>query len=98
MLRGICPSLLSSWYQEVSPRSLASILSKDFQLADSKIEGLTVIGSLVGTEDELVELMEMAGKGEIRSVLEIYEHKELGEVLKKLSKGDITGRAVIRIR
>jgi len=56
---------------------------------------LTVIGSLVGTEEELGELLQMAVRDEIMPVGDIYEFEKLGDVLEKLAKGQIIGRAVM---
>ena len=58
---------------------------------------MTVIGSLVGTEEELGELLQMAVRDEIMPVGDIYEFEKLGDVLEKLAKGQIIGRAVMKI-
>jgi alcohol dehydrogenase, propanol-preferring len=61
------------------------------------VRGIRVLGSSVGTEREMNELLEMAATGEIRPMVDIYEFSELGEVLQKLQKNEVGGRAVVRL-
>ncbi|KIN06833.1 hypothetical protein OIDMADRAFT_46758 [Oidiodendron maius Zn] len=61
------------------------------------IRGLKVIGSSVGTEEEMEELLGMAVKGDVVSNIEVFELAELDDVVQKLVKAQIVGRAVMKI-
>jgi NAD+-dependent secondary alcohol dehydrogenase Adh1 len=56
---------------------------------------LTVEGSLVGNYIELVDLIELAKQGKVRVIVSKYKLEEVGEVLERLKKGEIVGRAVL---
>lgn len=59
------------------------------------VRGITVIGSTVGTMEEMDELLQLAVLGKVSSHIETYPFKEVNEVLKRLNKGAISGRAVL---
>lgn len=61
------------------------------------VRGISVVGSSVGTESEMNELMEMAAKGEIKPIVEVFGFKELGHVLERLQRNEVSGRAVVRL-
>jgi len=61
--------------------------------------GYTIVGSSVGSEDEMKELLEMAARGEVVPRIQIYdfEEKTINEVLHKLHRSEFTGRAVLKL-
>lgn len=59
------------------------------------VRGLSILGSSVGTEKEMAELLGMAAEGKVKAIVEVFEFSKLDEVLQKLEKNQITGRAVI---
>jgi propanol-preferring alcohol dehydrogenase len=61
------------------------------------IRGLKVLGSSVGTEVEMEEPLEMAVKGSVVPHIEIFELSELDDVVQRLAKAQIIGRAVMKI-
>lgn len=65
-----------------------------FQLV---IRGISVLGSSVGTENEMNELLEMAAQGKIKPTVELFDFDDLDEVLQKLQKNEIAGRAVVTL-
>lgn len=59
--------------------------------------GAQVIGNFTGTLAEMVELVELARKGIIAPVVTgSYRLEEANEVLAKLERGEISGRAVLK--
>jgi propanol-preferring alcohol dehydrogenase len=61
------------------------------------IRGLRVVGSSVGTEAEMEELLEMAVKGDVTPHIEMFDLSDLDDVVQKLARAQIVGRAVIKI-
>lgn len=61
------------------------------------IKGLKVVGSTVGTETEMEELLEMAVNGDVVPHIEMFELSELDVVVQRLANAQIVGRAVMKI-
>ncbi|KAH8812274.1 Zn-dependent alcohol dehydrogenase [Xylogone sp. PMI_703] len=61
------------------------------------IRGLKLIGSSVGTEEEMEELLDMAVNGDIVPHVELFDLSELHEVVYKLDKAQMYGKAVLKI-
>ncbi|KAI9931704.1 hypothetical protein ASPWEDRAFT_105589 [Aspergillus wentii DTO 134E9] len=59
--------------------------------------GLSIIGSSVGTEDQMTELLEQAGRGEITPSIEVFDWTETPSLIEQLKDDAITGRAVVRL-
>src|SRR6187402_712779 len=55
------------------------------------VRGISVVGSSVGTESEMNELMDMAAKGEVKPIIEVFDFKELGNVLERLQRNEVSG-------
>ncbi|RAL16457.1 zinc-dependent alcohol dehydrogenase [Aspergillus homomorphus CBS 101889] len=61
------------------------------------VKGLTIVGNSAGTAKEMDELMEMAVAGDVKAHIEVYELDHIDEVLERLGRSEIDGRAVVRI-
>lgn len=61
------------------------------------VRGISVFGSSVGTEQEMKSLLEMASKGKIKAIVDVFDFQELDEVLEKLRINGISGRAVVKL-
>ncbi|GLA85875.1 hypothetical protein AtubIFM56815_010122 [Aspergillus tubingensis] len=59
--------------------------------------GLTIVGNSAGTAKEMEELMEMAVKGDVTAHIECFEFDCIDDVLQRLGRSEIEGRAVVRI-
>lgn len=55
-----------------------------------------MVGSAVGTRAEMRELLDLAAAGKVRCEVEIHRLDAINEVLKRMDRGEITGRAVIK--
>lgn len=55
------------------------------------------MGNSAGTSTEMDELMTMAVKGDIQAHIECFELDQINAVLQQLRRGEIDGRAVVRI-
>ncbi len=70
------------------------------QLANSSLtvlSGLTVVGSSVGTAQEMQELLEMAVKGDVVPQVSVFDLDEINTVLERLARFEIGGRVVLKI-
>ncbi|GFN16309.1 hypothetical protein AtubIFM55763_000341 [Aspergillus tubingensis] len=61
------------------------------------VKGLTIVGNSAGTAKEMEELMEMAVKGDVTAHIECFEFDCIDDVLQRLGRSEIEGRAVVRI-
>ena len=60
------------------------------------VKGLKIIGSTVGNREQMKQLMQLAAQGKVKPEIEEFEFEELAEVIERLNKSQMTGRAVIR--
>ena len=59
--------------------------------------GAEVLGNFTGSRDELIELVDLARRGIVTPVLDgVYPLSEANEVLHRLERGGVRGRAVLR--
>jgi alcohol dehydrogenase, propanol-preferring len=63
----------------------------------ARMTGLRVVGSSVGTESEMAELLEMALARDMVPIVKIYEFDMVREVIQKLTRSQIGGKVVLRI-
>ncbi|KAL2217968.1 alcohol dehydrogenase [Thermoascus aurantiacus ATCC 26904] len=61
------------------------------------VKGLTIVGNSAGTAQEMDELLEMAVAGDVKAHIEIFDFNEIDNVLQKLGRSEIDGRAVVKI-
>jgi propanol-preferring alcohol dehydrogenase len=63
------------------------------------LKGLHVTGSLVGTVEEMRELIQLAADGKVKThVGRIAKLSEINEVFEELEKGKLVGRAILEIQ
>jgi propanol-preferring alcohol dehydrogenase len=68
-----------------------------FPLPMFPLRGAQVIGSFTGTLTELSELVQLAANGVVTPVVSgRYKLEEANEVLQKLGRGEVSGRAILR--
>ena len=61
------------------------------------IRGLRIIGSSVGTATEMQEMLDMAVAEDVTPTVEVFDFETVDEVLQKLARSEIAGRAVLKI-
>ncbi|KAF7585228.1 hypothetical protein BBP40_011613 [Aspergillus hancockii] len=64
---------------------------------DMIVKGLTIVGNSAGTAEEMERLMEMAVKEDVKAHIECFELEEINDVLDRLGRSEIEGRAVLRM-
>ena len=62
------------------------------------VKGLQVIGATVGNRNQMEELMELMVQGKLKPRVHMYPFEKLEEVLGKLERAEISGRAVLQIQ
>lgn len=55
------------------------------------------MGNSAGTPEEMNELMEITVARGVQAHIECFELSQINEVLQRLERGEIDGRAVVRI-
>ncbi|KAJ9615638.1 hypothetical protein H2200_001713 [Cladophialophora chaetospira] len=76
------------------PRSGAPLPISPFWMA---VRSLTVVGSSVGTDAEMEELLDMAVKGDVLPEISVHDFSEINDVMEKLARFEIGGRVVLKI-
>ncbi|KIV85747.1 hypothetical protein PV11_01409 [Exophiala sideris] len=61
------------------------------------VRGLHVVGSSVGTDKEMEELLDMAVKGDVVPQIAVFDFEEINNVMEKLARYEIGGRVVLKI-
>ena len=56
-----------------------------------------MVGSSVGTDKEMEELLEMAVKGDVAPQIAVFEFDEINNVMERLARYEIGGRVVLKI-
>lgn len=56
-----------------------------------------MVGSSVGTAQELQELLDMAVQGDVVPQISVFEFSEINTILERLARFEIGGRVVLRI-
>jgi D-arabinose 1-dehydrogenase-like Zn-dependent alcohol dehydrogenase len=67
----------------------------DIRTVDLLLGEFNIVGNIVGTYNDLAELMELNHQGKVRITAQQFPLEDAGEVLHKLDSGQIEGRAVL---
>jgi alcohol dehydrogenase, propanol-preferring len=59
--------------------------------------GLNVVGISVGVEEDMHDLLEMVVKGEVVPHVEVFNFEDINDIMGKLAKFEVQGKAVLRI-
>ena len=60
-------------------------------------QGLTVVGTSIGTAAEMQELLDMALRGEVVPCVEVFDFDQINDVIDRLANFQVQGRAVLKI-
>ncbi|KAJ8198467.1 hypothetical protein LV164_004958 [Aspergillus fumigatus] len=64
---------------------------------DMIVKGLTIVGNSAGTAKEMEELLSMAVAGDVKAHIECFDFSCINDVLQRLERAEIDGRAVLKI-
>ena len=62
---------------------------------DTVLNGVSVIGSIVGTRKDLVECLDFAARGKVKAITIEKPLEDINEIFDDMINGDITGRVVM---
>ncbi|GGG90303.1 alcohol dehydrogenase AdhP [Staphylococcus pragensis] len=68
----------------------------DLEIPRLVLDGIEVIGSLVGTRQDLKEAFQFAAEGKVVPKVQTRELEEINEIFEEMEQGTITGRMVIK--
>ncbi len=61
------------------------------------LNGVSVVGSIVGTRKDLEECLEFAARGKVKAIIEEKQLEDINDIFSDMEKGDITGRIVMSL-
>ncbi|MEL0612445.1 alcohol dehydrogenase AdhP [Marinomonas arenicola] len=64
---------------------------------DTVLNGVSVIGSIVGTRKDLEECLEFAARGKVKAIIAEKSLDQINDIFDDMEKGDITGRIVMSL-
>ncbi|MEC4088857.1 alcohol dehydrogenase AdhP [Pseudoalteromonas rubra] len=64
---------------------------------DTVLKGVSVVGSIVGTRQDLVECLQFAAEGKVKAIVETKPLEAINEVFDNMLNNDITGRIVLTL-
>ncbi|WBA82815.1 alcohol dehydrogenase AdhP [Endozoicomonas sp. GU-1] len=64
---------------------------------DTVINGVSVVGSIVGTRKDLQECLEFAAQGKVKAIIQKRTLEEINAIFDEMEKGDIAGRVVMEL-
>ena len=67
----------------------------DLDIPRLVLDGIQVIGSLVGTRQDLAEAFQFAAEGKVVPKVALRKIEEINEIFEEMEQGKITGRMVI---
>jgi propanol-preferring alcohol dehydrogenase len=79
--------------------ALVGLPSGDFPtpIFDVVLKRLTIRGSIVGTRNDLVEALDFAARGCVKSAIEVQPLTAINDIFARLKAGDVNGRIVLQM-
>ncbi|MFX3623961.1 MAG: alcohol dehydrogenase AdhP [Ectobacillus sp.] len=67
----------------------------EIPIFDTVLNGVKVIGSIVGTRKDLQETLQFAAEGKVKAIIETRHLDEINEIFAEMEEGKINGRIVL---
>lgn len=64
---------------------------------DTVLNGVSIVGSIVGTRKDLQECLEFAARGKVKAIIQKRTLEEINAIFDEMEKGDIAGRVVMEL-
>ncbi|CAA0117019.1 Alcohol dehydrogenase [BD1-7 clade bacterium] len=64
---------------------------------DTVLNGVSIIGSIVGTRRDLQECLDFAALGKVKAIIQERRLEEINEIFDEMLKGEIAGRIVVNM-
>lgn len=65
---------------------------------DTVLNGVSVIGSIVGTRKDLQECLQFAAEGKVKAIIEEKSLDDINEIFARMEEGEINGRIVMKMQ
>ena len=62
---------------------------------DTVLNGVTIVGSIVGTRKDLAECLEFGAQGKVKTNIEVRRLEDINQIFDQMEKNEITGRIVM---
>lgn len=62
---------------------------------DTVLNGVKIVGSIVGTRKDLKECLQFAAEGKVKATIETKKLDDINQIFADMEEGDITGRIVL---
>lgn len=72
--------------------------SMDVAIFDTVLNGTEIVGSIVGTRQDLIETLEIAAQSNIRPIVTVNRLEDINDIFQKMHDGKISGRVVVDFR
>jgi len=72
-----------------------SVANYELPLVDTVLKGITIRGSYLGSRDDMAQVFALAGEGVLRPQVGTHALAEVPDLIERLRRGEISGRAVI---
>ncbi len=63
---------------------------------DTVLNGVSVVGSIVGTRKDLVECLDFAARGKVKAITIEKSLEDINDIFEEMLNGEITGRVVMK--
>ena len=63
---------------------------------DTVLNGVSVVGSIVGTRKDLVECLDFAARGKVKAITIEKSLEDINDIFEDMINGEITGRVVMK--
>jgi propanol-preferring alcohol dehydrogenase len=67
----------------------------DLSIPRVVLDGIQVIGSLVGTRNDLAEAFQFAADGQVKPIVQTRRLDEVNDIIDEMRAGQIEGRMVV---
>ncbi|WP_345240067.1 alcohol dehydrogenase AdhP [Pontibacillus salipaludis] len=62
---------------------------------DTVLNGVSIVGSIVGTRKDLQETLQLASEGKVKTIVETRHLEDINEIFRDLEAGKVNGRIVL---
>ncbi|HTK75207.1 MAG TPA: alcohol dehydrogenase catalytic domain-containing protein, partial [Gemmataceae bacterium] len=73
-----------------------SVSQYELPLVDTVLKGARIVGSYLGSREDLAEVFALTSNGTLRAHIETHAIEDTAEVLDRMRRGQVAGRAVVR--
>ena len=62
---------------------------------ETVVNSISIVGSIIGTRRDLVECLDFAAQGKVKTDIEVRKLEEINDIFEELENGKVTGRIVM---